>query len=141
MSEYGKPLPYPTPETQRFWDGCKQHQLLLPYCRRCQEFFFYPREFCPKCFGWEIDWRQASGRGTLYTYAIQFRPAGPGFVNDVPYITAIVQLEEGPRLFTNLIGVEPDPTQIRCDMPVEVVFEDVDDRIALPKFRPADGAR
>lgn len=126
-------LPSPSPETQRYWDGCKQHELWLPYCTACQAFFFYPRPFCPTCFGWEIEWRQASGRARLYTYAIQYRPQAPGF--EPPYVTAIVQLDEGPRLLTNLVEVEPDPSQITCDMAVEVTFQDFDE-ISLPVFRP-----
>ncbi len=139
MPEYQKPIPQRTPETQRYWDGCKQHELWLPYCTDCDQPFFYPRFFCPHCFGWKIDWRQASGRGTLYTYAIQYRAQMPGF--EPPYVTAIVQLEEGPRLMTNLVEVEPDPEHIRCEMPVEVVFQDVNDEISLPMFRPAGGGQ
>jgi hypothetical protein len=126
-------LPTPSPETQRYWDGCKQHELWLPYCLACQAFFFYPRPFCPSCFGWEVEWRQASGHGTLYTYAIQYRPQAPGF--EPPYVTAIVQLDEGPRMLTNLVDIEPDPAQIACGMPVEVVFQDFGE-ISLPVFRP-----
>ncbi|HXF52363.1 MAG TPA: OB-fold domain-containing protein [Dehalococcoidia bacterium] len=135
MPEYQRPLPFPTPETQPFWDACKRHELQLPYCLRCQAFFFYPRRFCPRCFSWDIEWRRCSGRGTLYTYAIQYRSMAAGF--EPPYVTALVQLEEGPRLMTNLVDVEPDPKRIRCDMPVEVVFHDVTDQITLPLFRPA----
>ena len=129
-----KLIPQPNVDSQRYWDGCKRHELWLPYCSKCDEHFFYPRPFCPRCFSWDTAWRQASGRGTLYTYAIQYRPQAPGF--EPPYITAMVRLEEGPRLMTNLVEVEPDPEQIHCDMPVEVVFDDVSDEISLPMFRP-----
>jgi hypothetical protein len=132
---YSKPLPVPSEETAPFWEGTKQRELRIPYCRHCQRHFFYPRSFCPHCFGTELEWRKASGRGRLYTYGIQYRPAHPGFMNELPYVTAIVELEEGVRLMTNLVGVEPDPEKIRCDAPVEVVFEDVTDEITLPKFR------
>jgi len=138
LSEATRPLPHPTPDTQRYWEGCKRHELWLPFCLSCKEFFFYPRLFCPRCFGWKIEWRRASGRGTLYTYAIQYRPQAPGF--QPPYVTAIVQLDEGPRVMTNLVSVEPDPQKIRCDMPVEVVFEEMSDEITLPMFRPAGAA-
>lgn len=131
-----KPLPIPSPETEPFWQACKNHELMIPYCNNCQSYYWYPRFFCPLCFSRDVGWRKASGRGRLYTYAIQHRPAGPGFANDVPYITAIVQLDEGPRLFTNLVEVAPDPKQIQCDMPVEVVFDDVTEEITIPKFRP-----
>jgi uncharacterized OB-fold protein len=133
-TEYRKPLPHPTPETQRFWDGCNKHELWLPFCSNCSEYFFYPRNFCPRCFSWNIDWKQASGKGTLYTFAIQYRPQAPGF--QPPYVTAIVQLDEGPRLMTNLLVDDPEPSKIACDTPVEVVFEDVSDEISLPMFRP-----
>lgn len=135
-----KPLPIPSPETRPYWEGCREHELRLPYCRSCGQFFFYPRPFCPHCFSWEVEWRKASGRGRLYTYAIQYRAWHPAWRGDVPYVSAIVELEEGPRLFTVLVDVEPDPAKIRCDMPVEVVFEDVNEEITLPKFRPVDRA-
>jgi uncharacterized OB-fold protein len=125
----------PSPETERYWQGCKKHELWIPYCKSCDSFFFYPRPFCPKCFGWDVEWRRASGRGTLYTYAIQYRPQAPGF--EPPYVTAIVQLEEGPRMMTNLVDVEPDPDQITCDMPLEVTFQDINDEITLPYWKPA----
>jgi uncharacterized OB-fold protein len=129
-----RPVPQPSPETQRYWEGCKRHELWLPYCTQCAQFFFYPRPFCPRCFSSPIEWRQTSGRGKVYTYSIQYRPQAPGFTP--PYVTAIVQLDEGPRLLTNLVGVEPDPEHVRCDMPVEVDFEDLSDEISLPVFRP-----
>jgi uncharacterized OB-fold protein len=130
-----RPVPHPSPETKPYWDACKRHELHLPYCLQCKEFFFYPRPFCPRCFSWELEWRRVSGRGTVYTYSIQYRPQAPGF--QPPYVTAIVQLDEGPRMLTNLVEIEPDPEQIRCDMPVEVVFEDLSEEISLPRFRPA----
>jgi len=134
MSEYKKPVPSPSPETARYWEGCKQHELWLPYCLSCGEHYWYPRPFCPRCFSWETEWRRASGKGTLYTYSIQYRPQAPGF--EPPYVTAIVQLAEGPRMLTNLVEIEPEPANLRCDMPVEVVFEDVSDEISLPMWRP-----
>jgi len=134
LADYAKPVPYPSPETQPFWDACKRHELSLPYCTSCAQFFFYPRTFCPHCFGDAIEWRTCSGRGTLYTYAIQYRMQMPGFTP--PYVTAIVQLDEGPRLMTNLVGVEPTTEAIRCDMPVEVTWEDATDEITLPLFKP-----
>ena len=135
MNEMPRPLPTPSPDTRPFWDACKRHELTLPYCTDCQQFFFYPRPFCPSCFGWNIEWRQCSGRGVVHTFAIQYRAQMPGF--RPPYVTAIVQLEEGPRMMTNLVGIEePSPENVRCDMPVEVVWEDLSDEITLPMFRP-----
>jgi uncharacterized OB-fold protein len=130
-----KPLPRPTPETAPFWEGCKQHELRLPFCTACQRYFFYPRRYCPNCLSDAIAWHKASGRGTLHTYIINHRPA-PGFEQDAPYVIAIVQLDEGPRLMTNIVNVEPRPENLIPDMPVEVVFEDVNEEITLPKFQP-----
>ncbi len=135
MAEYTKPLPVPSPETQPFWDACARRELTLPFCTACAQFFFYPRAFCPRCFGDAIEWRRCTGRGTLYTFAIQYRPQMIGFTP--PYVTAIVQLEEGPRMMTTLVGVTPSPEAIRCDMPVEVTWEQASDEITLPLFRPA----
>jgi uncharacterized OB-fold protein len=133
-TEMQRPAPYPSPETQPFWDGCKRHELTLPYCTKCSEFFFYPRQFCPKCFSWDIEWRKCSGKGTLHTFAIQFRMQMPGFTP--PYVTAMVQLDEGPRMMTNLVGVDPMPENIKCGIPVEVVWEQLNDEITLPLFKP-----
>lgn len=139
QEKYAKPLPTPSPETQRFWDGCKQHELWIPYCRPCAASYWYPRDFCPKCGSRDVEWRRASGRGRLYTYAIHYRAFHPGWANEVPYVTALIDLDEGVRIFSNLIGIEPDPKAIRCEMPVEVVFEDVTPEVTLPKWRPVSG--
>ncbi|HET9476205.1 MAG TPA: OB-fold domain-containing protein [Dehalococcoidia bacterium] len=134
---YKKPLPTPSPETKRFWDGCKKHELWIPFCRSCETYYWHPRDFCPNCFSWDTDWRKASGRGTIYTFAIQYRAWHPGWADDVPYVTALVDLEEGPRIYTTIVDIEADPKHVRCGMPVEVLFEDISDDIALPKFRSA----
>jgi uncharacterized OB-fold protein len=85
-----------------------------------------------------VAWVEVSGRGTLHTFVINHRPPR-GFPANGPYVIGIVQLEEGPRLMTNIVEVEPSPEQLRCDMPVEVVFEDITEEITLPKFRPRMG--
>ncbi len=136
----GKPLPQPTPETAPYWEGCKAHELRLQFCNDCQAFFFYPRIFCPRCLSENVEWKPVSGKGTLHTYVISARPA-PGFENDVPYTIAIVKLDEGPHLMTNIVGVEQKPENLPAGLPVEVVFEDVSDTISLPKFQPAGAGR
>jgi uncharacterized OB-fold protein len=136
-----KPVPAPSPESQPYWRAARAHELRLPFCRPCQAFYFYPRRFCPRCFSWDIEWRPVSGRGRLYTFAIQYRAFHPGWAEDTPYVTAIVQLDEGPRIFTRLVDVDPDPKAVHCDMPVEVAFQDVSEEISLPVFRPLDGAK
>ena len=136
----GKPLPQPTPETAPFWEGCKAHELRLQFCTQCQAHFFYPRIFCPRCLSDAVEWRPVSGKGTLHTFVISARPA-PGFENEVPYAIAIVKLDEGPHLMTNIVGVEIKPENLPAGMPVEVVFEDVSDAISLPKFQPVGAGR
>jgi uncharacterized OB-fold protein len=133
---YRKPLPEPTPDTLPFWEGCKRHELRLQRCGDCAEFYFYPRAYCPRCLGDNIEWRTVSGEATLLTYVINHR-AAPGFDDEVPYVTAIVRLAEGPHLMTNIVGIPPDPGQLPPGLPVTVVFDDVTDTITLPKFRPA----
>jgi uncharacterized OB-fold protein len=132
-----RPLPMITPENERYWHGAHDHELWLRNCRSCDKTYFYPRDICPGCGRRDTEWKHVSGRGTLYTYAIVHRAPSAAFADRVPYVTAIVELDEGGRMMTNLVDVEPDPAQITVGMPVEVTFEDVTDEITLPKFRPA----
>jgi uncharacterized OB-fold protein len=132
---YTGPLPKPTPETRPFWEAAKRRVLMVQRCNDCAQHYFYPRPLCPHCLSRAVEWVAVSGRGRLHTFVINHR-APRGFPIQGPFIVAIVELDEGPRLLTNLVGVAPDPRQLRCDMPVEVVFEDLTDEITLPKFRP-----
>lgn len=136
ISSVRRPVPVPTPETRPYWEGCGNHKLVLPRCRQCSKFHFYPRAICPYCWSPDLEWQQVSGRATLYSYVINHRPA-PGFEAVAPYSLAVVELEEGPRMFTNIVGVPQTPDALQLDMPLEVVFEDLNGEIALPKFRPA----
>lgn len=138
MADYKKPLPQPTPETQEFWDGCKRGELRIQRSKQSGEAYFPPRPFFPGDPSHEVEWFTASGKGVLYSYVINQRPA-PGFENEAPYAIAIVQLDEGPRLMTNIVECEQTPEALQLDMPVEVVFEKVTDDITLPKFRPVKG--
>lgn len=134
-SGYTKPIPDPTPETQPYWDYCKQRELRIQQCRDCGARFFYPRGQCPECLSPDTDWIKASGRGTIYSYSIVRRPPGPAFQPDVPYVVALIDLEEGVRMMSN---VEGSPVEaVKIGLPVEVFFEDVSETIALPKFRLA----
>jgi uncharacterized OB-fold protein len=129
-----RPRPSPTPETQHFWEGTRAGELLLQRCRVCARPYFPPRPFCPRCASRDVEIFRASGRATLYSYVIHERPV-PGFAP--PYAIAVVALEEGPRMMTNLIDVAQTPEALVLDMPLEVVFERLDDEISLPLFRPA----
>ena len=102
---YRKPIPIPTPESDFFWAKVSQHELWIQRCVDCLKPFFYPRMVCPHCLSDKIEWFEVSGRGSLYSYMINHRPA-PGFEEDSPYAIAIVQLEEGPRMMSNIVGIE-----------------------------------
>jgi uncharacterized OB-fold protein len=95
--EYRKPLPNPFHEetSQAFWEGTKRHELMMPRCRKCSHMFFYPREACPVCLSSDIEWQKVSGNGRLYSYTVIYQPANRQFNQDVPYIYAMVQLDEG----------------------------------------------
>lgn len=134
MQSYAKPLPQPDAESRAFWEGVKARQLKLQCCRACQR-RFYPRAACPHCLSGEFEWVASSGKGTIYSYTVCYRSAGEAFAADVPYIVALVDLAEGVRLMSNLIGCKPD--QARVGMPVQVVFEDASPDITLYKFKPA----
>ncbi len=136
MSDYSGPLPVPTPETRPFWEASRRHELVVQRCRACGRHFFYPRAACPHCLSGDLEWQPVSGRGTVHTFTVVHR-GQRNFPLPTPYVIAIVELAEGPRLMTNLVGIEADPAKIRIGLPVEVVFEDVTAEIALPRFRPA----
>ncbi len=137
-----RPLPHPmTPEATPYWDGARHGRLMLPRCRACGRAHFYPRVICPFCASRDLEWTQASGRGRLHAFEIAHRILNKAFRVKTPVVLAMVELEEGPRLLTNLVNVTPDPKAIRCDMPVEVVFEKLTDEVTLPMFQPAGGGR
>jgi len=129
-----KPVPAASPESAPFWKAAKEHRLLIPRCRRCQKFWFPPSRLCPHCLSDDAGWETVSGRGKIYSFVVFHRVYHPAFAGEVPYVVAIVELEEGPRMLTNIVGVPID--QVRCNMPVEVVFDDVSSEVAVPKFTP-----
>ncbi|MFI7688484.1 Zn-ribbon domain-containing OB-fold protein [Nonomuraea sp. NPDC049655] len=134
-----KPAPKPTPETQPFWDGAAAGELRIQRCQTCARHYFYPRPSCPHCGGGDVEWVRATGRATLYSYVINHRPA-PGFEAGGPYAIAVVELEEGVRMMTNIVGVPNTPENLPLDMELRVVFERRGD-VHVPLFEPAEGAR
>ena len=134
MPEGKRPLPKPTPETQHYWDGAKAGELRLQSCTDCKHTYFPPRPFCPKCASRNVAVKKASGKAKLHSYVIHHRPA-PGF--DPPYAIAVVELAEGPRLMTNIVGCPQTPEALKLDMDLEVTFEKQSDAISLPFFKPA----
>ncbi len=130
-----KPLPRPTPITEPYWDALRSHRIVMP--RRADgSYFWYPRVLEPGTLveGWT--WAPVSGRATVYAFTIDRRGAAAAFAGDVPFVIAIVELEEGPRLTTNIVGCPVEA--VRIGMPVEPVFEDVDETVTLLKFRPVE---
>ena len=139
--EPDRPLPQPiTPEARPYWDGLKEGKLMLPKCGACGHAFFYPRVVCPACQSRTITWIQATGKGRLHSFGIAHQSFNKAFKVAPPDVLAMVELEEGPRMLSNLIDVKADPAVVKCDMPVEVVFHKLSDEVTIPLFRPA-GAR
>ena len=128
-------LPTPDVETKPFWDGCREGKFLIRHCNACGRNHFYPRPFCPTCWSEDVAWKEASGRGTLYTYSIVHVNDLPPFAERVPYVAAMVDLDEGPRVMTNVEGVPFD--ELRVGMPVTVEFKPISDDITIPVFRAA----
>jgi len=133
-TEYRKPLPIPSRLSEPFWAACKNHELKIQRCGSCRAFRFPPAILCPECLSREVSWEKVSGRGKVFSFVVYRRLYHPGFEADLPYTVAVIELEEGARLLSNVIGIPPE--QVTCDMPVEVVFEDVTPEVTLPKFRP-----
>jgi uncharacterized protein len=128
------PTPIPDLDSAAYWEAAHRHEFLLQRCGSCERFRFYPRSHCPYCFSASFEWQRASGRGTIYSFTIIHRAPSPGFADKVPYVLALIDLLEGVRMMTNIIECEPNDVAI--GMPVEVVFEDLNDTISLPQFRP-----
>lgn len=133
MSEYLKPLPKPSSTSRPFWEAARRHELMLQRCGACGKFIYYPRPRCPYCMSERLNWQRCSGRGTVYSYTVVRRPSSRAFA-DGPYVLAIVELAEGPRLTTNIVA---PPEAVRVDMPVEIFFDDVTPEQTLVKFKPA----
>jgi uncharacterized OB-fold protein len=133
---YTKPLPEPDPVTRPFWESVKAHAMRIQRCEACGRYVFYPRPLCPHCFSVALTWTPVSGQGTVYSFTIVYRHPVVAFQAETPYIVALVELDEGVRLLTNLVEVPPDPGRVYIGMPVELVYEDVTPEITLPKFRP-----
>ncbi len=131
-----KPVPKPTPETQPFWDGCKQGELRLQQCADCQHVQYPPRKLCSGCFGENALWHTATGRGKVLSWSVVVAPGALGFEEEVPFISVLITLEEGPTMLSVLRGCNAE--QVTFDMPVEVVFEQRSASIFVPYFKPVE---
>ncbi len=145
--KYNKPIPSPQGESDLYWNKAEEKELWIRKCNKCDEGYFYPRDISPCCFSKNTEWVQCTGKATLFTYGIVMRAPHPGFVEDIPFVTAIVQLEEGPLMPSNVVvdGIDrSDPElalneirqKLSVGMNLEVIFEKITDDLSLPKFRP-----
>jgi uncharacterized OB-fold protein len=133
MSEYTKPLPKPSPTSRPFWEAAKRHELTLQHCQSCRAFIYYPRDLCPYCMSDHLKWERMSGRGKIYSYTVVRRASTRSFA-DAPYVLAIVELDEGVRMTTDIVAA---PEAVKVGMPVAVYFDDVTPEHTLVKFKPA----
>ncbi len=133
MTSHEKPLPMPTAEVKPFWDYCKKHELRMQKCTKCSYIRYPVSIICPRCQSMEAEWVKLSGRGKVFSFAIVNYLYNKAFANDIPYAVASIELEEGPRMISNITGTKLE--DIKVDMPVEVYFEDINNEFALPKFR------
>jgi uncharacterized OB-fold protein len=136
MSErtYRKPLPRVDEESRGYWEALQRHELYFQRCRDCGTNRVPPRALCPACLSSAVEWVRASGRGTVYSFTVTHQNQAPGFRDALPYVLAIVELAEGPRLMTNLVGCPVEAVHI--GLAVEVVYDDVTPEITLATFRP-----
>jgi uncharacterized OB-fold protein len=131
-------LPLIDSESEAFWAAARQGRFLIMRCRACEQPYFYPRRYCPRCWSDETEWLDASGRGTVYTYSIVRQNPAPPFSDWCPYAVVLVDLEEGVRVMANwdrAIALE----ELSCGAPVRIVFEKITDEISLPRVRPDNG--
>lgn len=130
-----KPLPRPNADTRPFWEGCREHVLKIQKCKNCGTLRWPPAFICPNCLSSDKEWIAACGRGRVYTFAVYHVAPYPGFKSELPYVVAIVALEEGPHMMSDIIGC--DPREVYCEMPVKVAWDDVSEEFSIPGFRPA----
>ena len=138
MTDYLKPLPKSDPVTAPFWDSVTRGAMEIQRCDGCATFVFYPRALCPHCGSRALRWTPVSGRGRIYALTIVHRPTNAAFKPDGPYVVALIELEEGCRMMSNIVEAAPDPKTVQIGIPVDIVYDRVTDQVTLPKFRLAN---
>ena len=133
MPELSKPIPAITPDMREFFDGARAGRLMVQKCDSCGKLRFPAHDLCSKCNSTDSQWVPVSGRGEVFSFSIMHQLYHPGFAKEVPYAVVMVELEEGCKFVSNLLGVQPH--DIKCGMPVEVTFEKLSDEVSMPKFR------
>ncbi len=127
-------IPQPTWDTKEFWEGCKEKLLKFQKCKVCGYVRWPPSNLCPQCHSFETEWITSSGKGKIYSYVVYHVAFHPYWKDKTPYVVAVVELEEGVRIPTNIVGVSVDA--LKCDMPVEVVWDRLEEYF-IPRFRPS----
>ena len=127
-------IPVANSDTKPFWDGCLQRQFLLQRCSNCGAYRHPPSPICPKCLSDQHAWVPASGRGKVYTFVVVREALSRGWEQLIPYVLAVVELDEGPHVLTNIVNIAPE--QVAIEMLVEVTFEELDGTTMLPVFQP-----
>jgi uncharacterized protein len=135
MSAARTDLPTIEDDSRPFWDAAHEERFLIRHCQACGEYSHYPRTFCPTCWSEDVEWFEASGRGTLYTWSTVFMNDLPPFNERLPYIAAVVDLDEGPRVMTNM--VDCDGASLSIGMKVRAVYRPISDDVTVPVFIPA----
>ena len=130
---YAKPLPAMQGLAKEFYAWCKQRELRFQRCGDCGAWRHVPRELCPQCGSWKWEWARSTGRGTVFTWTVVARALHPAFQQDTPYAPVVIEMDEGVRLLSQVVGCAPE--ELTIGMPVEVVFEDVTAEVTLPRFR------
>ena len=130
---YNKPVPSTDGMTREFYSFCRSGELRFQKCSGCAKWRHVPRLMCAQCGSWEWEWARSSGKGKLFTWTVVERPMHPGFVDDIPYAPAMIELDEGVRMISWVIDCPPD--QLVRGMPVEVVFQQINEELTLPRFR------
>ena len=127
-----KPLPLATPTSQPFWDALNDERVMIQRCDDCDAWVFYPRSHCSGCLSDQLSWQAVSGAGVLYTFTVSHQPTSPHFADEVPQLLAVVELDEGVRLTTTLVGVAV--ADIEIGMRVQPVFDHVDEAVTLLRY-------
>ncbi|HBN84803.1 MAG TPA: hypothetical protein DDZ89_13275 [Clostridiales bacterium] len=133
MANIQKPKPLIDDDSRNFWEGVNNHKLMLQHCDDCNQYIFYPRFLCPHCFSESLTWQETSGQGKIHSFTVVHK-APPAFRGETPYVIGIIELEEGVRMMSRIVG---DREKMVIDKPVSVIYEEIDDEITLPYFKLA----
>lgn len=132
MDEYRKPLPLPDGDSKPFWESCRRHAMALQQCVSCNQFRYPPRSLCPRCHSSETEWKPVNGQGKVYATLVMCRSYGPAWEQSVPYNVSMIELDEGVRMWSSVVGCLPEDVKIGDAVAIE--YEDATGTISLPKF-------